>query len=762
MLALWFAIWLLTCFFTTATAAPSWTVSPFNPPAIPLAVRSPFVNVWLPNGNGTALFERWSQYYNGNNTSWTALARVDGTTYRILGAWDDLDFALPKQTSVQITGTSSIFTLKAGPVDLTYSFVSPIDPVDLTRFSMPFSYLVVTASSNDGILHDVQLYSDITAEWVTDPDSNTLVQWKTRETAPVGDAEGLFTHQVWQANPIPFSQTAANRIQDGTVFFSAFARQGLTLGNGYVGDLRQQFFRGGGLDNSTKDTRYRTTGDVWPGFAFSHQLGQVLATSEPVVFGIGHARENAVRYLTTGIVQQTRVPYYLTQYASSEAAMDAFMRDYPRAMDRASQVDSQLEAHGNEISEDYRGILQLSMRQAVAGLELTVARKPDGSLDKEDVMLFVAEYGGFRDKYRVNDVDQMHWMMPFLLYLNPELLKYALRPVLQFHKSGLVDSRYCIQNIGKTYPDASGPSEYEMPVGASAYMINMALAHYQRTGDKSLVDNYYDVLMKFADYLVDTTLSPAAQASISDTLWIEADAKQSNLAIAGIIALAAMSELSVAKDDATASQTYRNTANELVEDWQRLAISKDGTHYVYQYDDDKTWMTMYNLLDEKFLGLGVVPKNTFVIQEGWYNNRLALLHKNPNENKFPLQLLWKRGWTFTAATVWASGTVDKASTRDELLKGVSGQMRNGLSDHAASDWFDVNAVAGNNFNGRPHVGGYFAHVVLQNRTIQLDRPDAGGGGGGGAADDPHDSAILIRPVALLLTASVAFFGLILL
>ena len=52
-------------------------------------------------------------------------------------------------------------------------------------------------------------------------------------------------------------------------------------------------------------------------------------------------------------------------------------------------------------------------------------------------------------------MDQIYIMMPFLLYLNPGLLKYALRPTLQYHKAGLAASRYCVYNIGEKYPQGS-------------------------------------------------------------------------------------------------------------------------------------------------------------------------------------------------------------------------------------------------------------------------------------------------------------------
>jgi hypothetical protein len=31
----------------------TWTAIPFNPPSIPLAVRTPYVSAWLPQGAGS-------------------------------------------------------------------------------------------------------------------------------------------------------------------------------------------------------------------------------------------------------------------------------------------------------------------------------------------------------------------------------------------------------------------------------------------------------------------------------------------------------------------------------------------------------------------------------------------------------------------------------------------------------------------------------------------------------------------------------------
>lgn len=89
------------------------------------------------------------------------MIRVDDTTYTWMG---DPGPQAVTQTAFQYTSTKSIFTMDvAGKVEMNITFLSPITPNDLKRQSLVFSYLHVDVSSVDGKVHDVQLYSDITA-----------------------------------------------------------------------------------------------------------------------------------------------------------------------------------------------------------------------------------------------------------------------------------------------------------------------------------------------------------------------------------------------------------------------------------------------------------------------------------------------------------------------------------------------------------------------------------------------------------------------
>ena len=71
---------------------------------------------------------------------------------------------LVTQTSFEYTSTRSTFIMDVGGlVTMNITFLSPVNPTDLMRQSLTFSYLDVAIASSDGALHDVQLYADMTA-----------------------------------------------------------------------------------------------------------------------------------------------------------------------------------------------------------------------------------------------------------------------------------------------------------------------------------------------------------------------------------------------------------------------------------------------------------------------------------------------------------------------------------------------------------------------------------------------------------------------
>ncbi|PCH42735.1 hypothetical protein WOLCODRAFT_152776 [Wolfiporia cocos MD-104 SS10] len=99
----------------------------FWPAALPLAVRTPYLNAWQPTDNGTTPLDIWPYFWNYANgpLGWAGHIKVDNTTYRWLGG--DPGDSTANLTSVQVTLTRTIYYVTAGTMDLRITFLSPIE-----------------------------------------------------------------------------------------------------------------------------------------------------------------------------------------------------------------------------------------------------------------------------------------------------------------------------------------------------------------------------------------------------------------------------------------------------------------------------------------------------------------------------------------------------------------------------------------------------------------------------------------------------------
>ena len=105
--------------------------------------------------------------------------RINGILWEWLG-----DNTIPSPnislfTNLGITPTRTIYQFSAGPMNLTITYLTPIEVIRLARYrhvsltpmkpadpvkqSFPFIYVSFQAKSTDGQPHSVQVYSDITA-----------------------------------------------------------------------------------------------------------------------------------------------------------------------------------------------------------------------------------------------------------------------------------------------------------------------------------------------------------------------------------------------------------------------------------------------------------------------------------------------------------------------------------------------------------------------------------------------------------------------
>lgn len=119
----------------------------------------------------------------------------------------------------------------------------------------------------------------------------------------------------------------------------------------------------------------------------------------------------------------------------------------------------------------------------------------------------------------------MYATFPAFLFLNATLAGKLLEPLLEFQASTLYANDYAAPDLGSSWPIIQGNTTNQSLLGidskcllanirilslklnftGSGAMLIMALAHAQKSGDGTLLFNYYDVFQKWANFLVQST-----------------------------------------------------------------------------------------------------------------------------------------------------------------------------------------------------------------------------------------------------------------
>ncbi|KAK0500754.1 hypothetical protein EDD18DRAFT_1434674 [Armillaria luteobubalina] len=577
------ALFLVVCF-----ACPTAVYSAFYPAAVPLAVRSPYFQCYA-DTRASNPTNKWPQYWTENKTlGWSGSIRVDGTTFPLWG-----QFGPATNLSFEVTPTRTVFSLHANTMDVNVTFLSPIEPSNLVLQSLPFSYVYTDVESNDGQEHSIQLYSDISAEWISG-DDKSLAKWSTAKT------DYLKIHKA--ARQSPLSMQEINSLpEDATVYYAFPLSNNATYETGAYSVVRGDFSRNGALFN-TLDVEFRAISDHLVVLSHAINLSNITSTASSVVWALGLVRDPVISFNSTSVISN-RSSYFWTAYNTISDAIDFFLLDFSDAKQRAIDLDNKIMSDARQISDSYVDLVTLAARQALA-IDITVSKDSKGQWNTSDVMTFMKDVGNSR---RVNPVEILYATFPAYLYFNTTWAGYLLEPLLRYQQSSQYTETYAAPDLGLLYPiigENNGPSSGALE--DSGNMLIMGWAHARFSGDHSMISRYYDLYKQWADYLVSSTLSPNSYTD-ADGL---ANTNMTNLVIKGIIGIKAMSEISQALGKSQDAETYSSTAKLYVKQWQTAAGSTG--HLLSAYGataDPSSWSLVYNLFADKLLGTALVDSS---------------------------------------------------------------------------------------------------------------------------------------------------------
>ncbi|KAI1463944.1 glutaminase GtaA [Daldinia caldariorum] len=673
-----------------ADAASSF--SPARPPAIPLAVKSPYLNSWLnagsDGGNGGYLAGEWPKFWSQQITGWAGFIRVDGKAYNWLGAPPGADVV--DQTEFSYTSTRSTFVMNVGgKVEMNITFLSPVTPTDLKRQSLVFSYLDVGVHSLDDASHDVQLYADVSAEWASG-DLNAVIEWDYKS------ADGVVYHQFERQNQAAISETN-QQANWGTWYWSTKDEDNVSWQIGADTDVRGAFIKDGVLPN-TKDLNFRAVQDRWPVFGFASDLGSVGSSTVSTLYTLGMTQEGAINLLGEGSDLTTYPALWQSYFDSAVDAVTFFYNDYDEVSKLSTDLDNKVASDSLAAAgQNYLTLTSLSVRQTFGALQFTGT--------DSDPLVFLKEISSNSD---IQTVDVIFPAIPLILYTNPSLIDYLLKPLFINQENGHYPNTNAIHDLG-TFPVAKGypaGNDELMPLEECGNMIIMVLAYAQRTDDNDYLAQHYPILKQWAGYLVDEALIPADQISTDD--FAGSLANQTNLGLKGIIGLRAMAEISERTGHDEDAKSFGDKATSYIEQWQGFGLNTAANppHATLSYGDGDSHGLLYNLYANSLLGFGdFVPKSVYDIQSNFYPT-VAL--------KYGLPLDTRHTYTKTDWMLWAAATSGK-ETRDTIIGLVADWINVTPTNKPLTDLYDAatgDYPGGLQFTARPVAGGHFALLAL--------------------------------------------------
>ncbi|MGH3158959.1 MAG: DUF5127 domain-containing protein, partial [Streptosporangiaceae bacterium] len=485
-----------------AAAHGNLTARPIRPPAAPLVVRGPYLSTWLPSAT---LPGTWQEFWSGHTTAMGGIVRVDGTSYQFMGnptiildvpngnygtptTTQDFEQAL-EQTLLEVTPTRTTFTLEGGGIQLTVAYLSPVEPGDIRRQSIPLSYVLVSVQAIDGRSHDVQVYADISGEWCSGDDTQ-VITWAPAQVTEDGQKLQVWTVQLQTQESLTEQDQQAAW---GDMVWATPVSAQLSYQSGQDVVVRGQFVASGVLAD-TNDTNYRAIDDDWPVFGFCAGFGQVGRQPVSMPLVIGQVRTPAVSYLG-----QDLQPLWTSYWPSWQDMLGFFSSDLAAAQSRNAALDSKITKAAQAAGgTQYAGLCALALRQAYGGTELVVG--PSGQ-----PWAFLKEISSDGN---VSTVDVLFPAAPAWIYLDPGYLALLLEPVFAYAATSGWGQSYAPHDLGPAYPVASGENGgagEEMPVEESGNMLIMTAAYLQQVPTataKAFASTYYSTLKQWADYLV--------------------------------------------------------------------------------------------------------------------------------------------------------------------------------------------------------------------------------------------------------------------
>ena len=640
-------------------------------PAFPLIANDPYFSIWSAADRPT---DADTTHWSGPAKPLRGAAVIDGVTYRFLG----LGTGEAMQTAdIDLTPTSTGYTLTAAGVKVTMRFTTPLLLTDPDTLSMPVTYLDLAAESLDGQAHQVELRFTESSRMCYDGD--------------------------WQP----------------AMMRDSYATDGLNVA--YMGQSQQKVLCHS-ADHITID---------W-GYAYLASTDAVECCDEglrAVKKGEVKGRKKLSLSLLLGYDDVASINYFGTLcrawYARNGCtildALRHFHQNRKELLSQCAGLDKQLIRDARKKGgEDYALIASAAYRHAICAHKLIA--------DEQGNMVFLSKENDSNGC--IGTVDVSYPSTPLFLLYNPEFVRAMCRPVLRFASLPVWDYDFAPHDVGR-YPHATGqvygsvqraayrpgqglyPPYYLYPAGSGVYALNgqmpveecgnmliMLSAAAHADGDDALARQYMPLLSQWVRYLLTYGEDPGEQLCTDD--FAGHLAHNVNLSAKAIMGVAAYALLCRRAGDEKQADEMMDRARAMADSFaKRAGDPKTGTYLTFE---QVGWSMKYNLVWDKLFKLNLLPEEFYRAETTSYLPRI---------NTYGLPLDSRADYTKSDWILWTASMAEQGKVFKALVSPVARFLRETSSRVPFSDWYFTSTGRYRAFIGRSVQGGLYMPLLFE-------------------------------------------------
>ena len=676
--------WTLASIIVVTIAAMSF--GQVRPPAVPLVVHNPYFSIW---SMADKLTDQNTKHWTGVEQPLTGLLRVDGAVYRYMGQGPSPDVPPMKQLSLRLEATRTIYVFEASGVQLELTFFTPAFPEDLDLLSRPVTYLTWRIHSIDGKKHEVSVLLDIDPRIAVDREFEPVVWGRFR----AGDLTVL---SVGSQEQQVLARSGDDLRADWGYFHLAVPEsEHAVLAN--ASGAMESFLHSGTLPTADDLDMPSRAGDA------AHLAVLLPASVTPSNDAEMHVLLSYTQGYAIEYMHRRLREFWQRNGQTTEQMLEAAESQHAALVERGKRFDGELRSVLERAGgREYSDLAILAYRQTLAAHALVA------DLDGAPLMFPKENFSNGC----ISTVDVLYPSAPFFLLMNPALLEAQLRPVLDYARLPRWKFPFAPHDLG-TFPLANGQvygggestEDDQMPIEESGNLLILVAALGREEGNWHVAEQYWPLLMKWADYVAQKGLDPENQLSTDDFAGhLAHNANLSIKAIEGLGAYAALARGLGKKDEAA---KFDALARKMAREWEIMA--KEGDHYKLAFDAPGTWSQKYNLVWDQVLGLDLFDPNV---------KRTELSFYAKHTNKYGLPLDNRKDYTKLDWEIWTATLSETASQFQSLTAPIAKWLNETPSRVPLTDWYDTKSGKQMDFQARSVVGGVFVKALADTEVVR--------------------------------------------